>query len=353
MMAAAAVVVAMLAFGAAIFLVTPLIARRDLFFGVTVAPSFPLEPAGRAIMRRYRLEVMLHAVIAAGLAVAGIWVTRMGPAQPLAVFWLLGGSGVAFARAHRAVLPSSAFSTAGGIREAELTPRGSLPGGMLLWAGPFLLLGAGVVWAAARWSEIPEQFPTHWGLDGQPNGWSGRTVLGVFGPAIMGAMACALTLGIAYSVLHMSRPLRVSGEEGRQEDRVRRANLLMVLGSQYLIAIMCGWLTTTLPFSVSPRVVIAGVVGAAASVAVATVLIARMRRNVPIGGSLGDMTPDECWKWGMFYYNPADPALWVDKRVGLGWTLNFGHTGAWIIMGGIVALPMLVALLPLLPGTRR
>lgn len=31
---------------------------------------------------------------------------------------------------------------------------------------------------------------------------------------------------------------------------------------------------------------------------------------------------DDHYIWGMFYYNPEDPALFVEKRAGVGWTLN-------------------------------
>ena len=63
----------------------------------------------------------------------------------------------------------------------------------------------------------------------------------------------------------------------------------------------------------------------------------------------GDRTPDECWKWGLFYYNPADPDVWVEKRIGIGWTFNFGHPRAWFILGAILlfaaAVPVLSVLL--------
>jgi len=40
-----------------------------------------------------------------------------------------------------------------------------------------------------------------------------------------------------------------------------------------------------------------------------------------------DATPDDAWKiGGLFYYNPSDPAVWVEKRVGLGYTLNIGNS---------------------------
>ena len=34
---------------------------------------------------------------------------------------------------------------------------------------------------------------------------------------------------------------------------------------------------------------------------------------------------DRYWYGGVFYNNPDDRALFVPKRYGLGWTLNFGH----------------------------
>lgn len=46
----------------------------------------------------------------------------------------------------------------------------------------------------------------------------------------------------------------------------------------------------------------------------------------------------ELWKWGIFYYNPNDPTIWVEKRNGLGWTLNFAHSKSWFIILMFIAL---------------
>ena len=59
---------------------------------------------------------------------------------------------------------------------------------------------------------------------------------------------------------------------------------------------------------------------------------------------------DEHWKVGMFYYNPADPSLWVEKRFGLGYTLNFARRGAWIMIGGLVVLLLVSLILPFILG---
>lgn len=48
-----------------------------------------------------------------------------------------------------------------------------------------------------------------------------------------------------------------------------------------------------------------------------------------------DPTPNECWKAGIFYYNPNDVALVVDKREGLGWTFNFANHWSWALLPGL------------------
>jgi uncharacterized membrane protein len=53
-------------------------------------------------------------------------------------------------------------------------------------------------------------------------------------------------------------------------------------------------------------------------------------------GIRGDTTPDAAWKGGFLYYNPNDPALLVEKRMGIGWTLNMANRWSWLILGAAV-----------------
>ena len=48
------------------------------------------------------------------------------------------------------------------------------------------------------------------------------------------------------------------------------------------------------------------------------------------------------WKWGVVYFNPNDPRIFVPKRIEwLGWTLNFAQPASIIITGGVFVLIML------------
>ena len=61
-------------------------------------------------------------------------------------------------------------------------------------------------------------------------------------------------------------------------------------------------------------------------------LLAVLSLLVPILARRDDRTPDRCWKAGIFYVNPADPALFVAKRLGIGYTLNFGNPWSWVVL---------------------
>jgi len=61
---------------------------------------------------------------------------------------------------------------------------------------------------------------------------------------------------------------------------------------------------------------------------------------------------DRYWYGGFFYNNPDDPALFVPKRFGLGWTVNFGHSQGKLVLIGMLLLPLVLGILTvLLTGT--
>jgi uncharacterized membrane protein len=60
---------------------------------------------------------------------------------------------------------------------------------------------------------------------------------------------------------------------------------------------------------------------------------------------------DQHWLGGLIYSNPDDPNLFVPKRFGFGWTLNFGHPHGKLVTLGLLVVLFLVVLGPLLKGS--
>ena len=46
---------------------------------------------------------------------------------------------------------------------------------------------------------------------------------------------------------------------------------------------------------------------------------------------------DQFWRWGLFYYNPSDPTLFIQHRCGPGYTLNFANKFSWTLPAFLLA----------------
>ncbi|RIU88797.1 DUF1648 domain-containing protein [Oceanobacillus picturae] len=64
----------------------------------------------------------------------------------------------------------------------------------------------------------------------------------------------------------------------------------------------------------------------------------RVRKQSVNNSSYVDRDDDRYWKLGQFYFNKNDPALFLEKRFGIGWTVNMARPLAWIMLLGIILL---------------
>jgi uncharacterized membrane protein len=138
------------------------------------------------------------------------------------------------------------------------------------------------------------------------------------------------------------RPVHAGGPEGARELKFRRTVLTILLVAEYFITLQSSWITLV------PRrpggVVIALFPLPLVLALVAIVVLARLGQGgtrVPASSKapsatsvvpVGDRTQDNYWKLGVFYFNRDDQAVIIEKRFGLGYTLNFGRLATSLIM---------------------
>jgi uncharacterized membrane protein len=320
------------------FWALPLWSRPGMFFSVTVVPNFRDSPEAARVLRGYRIEIVAHLAIAFALVMTGA-VRREVVFLVFSVLWLVVGPLIAISRGHAKAMPYAVARST--IREASLAPRPThLPGGWLLQLTSFAILLLTAAYLSAHWAQIPDRFPVHWGIDGQPNGWSVRTPMGVYGPLCFGAGLVAMISLLGYGISHAARRIPgMPGDEGTIDAGHRIA--LVLIGVELFLAAMFS-LAGLLPLTGSPGA--ATILILAGGMIVCVVLLIRWQSQGLAAhaamGHPGDGTPDECWKLGLFYFNPDDSALFVQKRIGIGYTINFAHASAWIVMALTLLVPL-------------
>jgi uncharacterized membrane protein len=229
-------------------------------------------------------------------------------------------------------------------RTADLTPASGADT-FAVGIASLLPLAASALWLRAHWNAIPARWPRHWDAQGRINGWSTRTTGSVMLPLIMGAAIICLLLLVALFIA------RAPGS-----DNARRLRFLAPLCAMtWLFALLFSVIALTPLFDpTSPKpILIAVVIHVLAMFAIVVWAIVRsgiMSTHTSNARSVSlpdyDGTPDAAWHAGIFYYNPADPAVVVPKRFGLGWTLNFGRPLAWVYTAVILLFAIGIAILP-------
>ncbi len=323
------------------FWMLPQWTRPGIYFGVTVAPDFRKTPEAEHLLRRYRLEAMIHVAIAFAMVLASALPSYQFLAF-IGAIWLAVGPLTAFVEAHKRVQRHAVQAVT--VREAVLEPRSTRPpGGWIVQVGPFAILLATGVFLHFHWDEIPARFPVHWGIDSQPNGWSDRTPMGVYGPLVLGIVISAGMCLTANTLLRSARIVDRARPVSVLHDFAHRVGLFLLLIEFFLAVVFsCVGL---LPLTGTMPVLIATILMLPA-IFFLIVWLNKGRAHIErsdetILQAAGDGTPDECWKSGMLYFNPDDAALWVEKRAGIGYTMNFAHVSAWVIMALILLAPIL------------
>lgn len=299
----------------------PFWTRSDIYFAVTVDPQFRGVPAARRILLRYRLIVWASA--AAGVALQAV----AAPEWP--VMLVAAGFLYAIVDAHRCTIPFAA-APATAVEVDLSAPVERFPGGPLVMFLPIVALSGLTLWVDWHWDELPMRLPIHWGVHG-PDRWIQRTHSGVSMLLAFDAVLSVALALFAWGIFHWSRRNSTGGARAATERRFRRLNAQMLLILSWMPVAMA-WTALVEP-DVSGSWFVLLVTGL---VAVYLVILIRYRQ-----GS-GDRAPDACWKLGLFYYNPADPAIFIPKRIGLGYTVNFANRRAWLLLGAVL-VPVVLA----------
>jgi uncharacterized membrane protein len=296
--------------------------RQDgLVFGVPVPKSSATTHSIRRAVLSFRLWTMsvVSAVVAALFLVPD---NLIAPTIVVGPILVLLTAGLAFLNGNRRAIRLA--NTTPIQRHVEMSNAADQLPWFAWWTvGPFAILSAAAYYLYANWAKIPEQTPVHWGLDGQPNGWMSRSVHGVDGPLIFGAELCAALLFVGFAIWF-----------GARRSRLRRLTLAMLVESAYMISLIFAIVATSSLLHLPTALLIVGLVAFIASI---IWLIARNSASTSSAEEV-EPTPLHSWSGGMLYYNHDDSALFVEKRAGFGYTINFANRWSWVLILIFVAV---------------
>ncbi|WP_306589870.1 DUF5808 domain-containing protein [Geothrix sp. 21YS21S-4] len=156
-------------------------------------------------------------------------------------------------------------------------------------------------------SRLPDPIPTHFDLRGRPDGWTSKAAF----PWLLFGLPGGLWLILLFSGWAFAGSDQdPDGRKGAAMAPMRgfTASGVMVL----LLAVVLRPGSLALGFGIFAAFLLLGMI----------LMVRELKR-------LGAPGPSDDYRWGLFYVNPDDPKVWVPKRFGIGWTLNYAHASAW------------------------
>ncbi|MCO5969612.1 DUF1648 domain-containing protein [Actinoallomurus soli] len=333
-------------------------------FGVRVPRDRADAPVVAGWRRRYRAGAAVVTVLAA----AAVLLVSGPVTGPAAVGGeLVAGLVLYLLARHRITAVKSAEGWFDGRRQvtvADTSLRTDPERYPWPWAVPSILLTAATaVIGIVDYPRLPSRLPTHFRMSGHPDHYAARSVVTAFGPVLVQALLTVLLLAMARAALRSRAQLDAEDPQAGVRHRgfvsaIARALLVMAgcLNLAFLLLALRTWSLIGGGRTIA--------VGVPALTLLATVALLTVAAHVGQGGSrlrLPDRTgrapgdgrrgapvnrdDDRLYRLGLFYYNRDDPALFVPKRFGIGWTVNMARPLAWALLAATLAVAAAAPLL--------
>ncbi len=337
----------------------PVMRKTEAFFGVRVSGEY-YAGEGKRVLRSYRFWLTM--IFLTVEAIAGLITHYRGEVNSANVFtnFLLMFAGMLlYTLSYQRVKPVA-------IQERETRFAASLTVRRLagytnlfleLVLALALLLPVGLL--IYYYPELPEKLPVHWNAKGEPDGWARKSFLTVFLLPILGVYLNIVFLAVKHGVLQTK--LTLPAEQAEEYLRLKEKGIVMMVQLMDRLRLVVTVLFATLELNLLattleshalwrpyltvglwvivlsiPFLVILSILGMVN-------LDAELREKV---GRVYVQRPNdaECWYWGgLIYYNPSDPAVFVEKLVGIGMTVNMGNWRALFYLAiFLVPIPFFV-----------
>jgi len=348
----------------ALFFVLPRIGRRGLLFGVYVGEEHARSDEAAAIRGSWYRGLALFVVIClALLAAAGAFAPLATAFAPLL---LVAAFAWSYVRAHLAARRLAVSTQAPAVAVLDETPPSAawLP---LLTIGLAIAVGAGLVgYTLSHYDALPAKVPVHFNAAGDPDRWTDKSPVSMFLLPVLASVMGGFLGFFSLLVLQAKRSLRYTDDPApaRAQERFRLAISRFLSGLALLVTAMfafLGWASVDVARGARTSMgwapmALAGAITAFAIGGVIYLMARYGQGGARLEGASAEaaltngLADNRNWVLGVIYVNRDDPSIMVEKRFGLGYTINFGNPKAVVIFVGFLVIVLGIVIVAVTAG---
>ncbi|MEH7385313.1 DUF5808 domain-containing protein [Bacillus sp. JJ1521] len=339
----------------------PFLVKRTVIFGITVPEKNINDEKLSSYKKKYALLVSLLSIVA--LAGYVTWALTNGPSEEQTVligiiiqFAIILFSFTLYFYFHGKTLQLKRKMKWGEnekqVQIADLSARAKDE--MLPWyvfLVPMLITVGMIGYTIAQYDLLPAQIPTHWGANGEADAFTEKTPISAISSLLMLLVMQAMFLTIVVSTKISGIKLSATATNASQ---IRQLTLRKY--TSWLLFLTTILLTGMFSFfqlrTIHPDIVDGTIVMAVPLIFLIVTLASTIVFAIKVGRSdklnidetttgIRDYDDDSHWVGGLFYVNRNDPSIFVEKRFGVGMTINFGNPIGYLI----IIIPIAIILL--------
>lgn len=218
---------------------------------------------------------------------------------------------------------------------------------------PLCIILITIVWTVQLYEYIPSKLPMHTDFAGNTT-YEIKTWTNVF--LMPGTQVFLLIVMFLTNFVIKSSKQQINSEnptESKQRNLLfRRKWSVFLLGTTIILELLFSFIQFSFIYPALDAYINSLLVVSIVTILLWTVVLSvrigqggeRIKLNQNPDQAVLDTDKDCYWKLGMFYVNKNDPAVFIEKRFGIGWTCNWARPFAWIFIIGIIAVPIGVAI---------
>ncbi|MDC3411938.1 DUF1648 domain-containing protein [Terrihalobacillus insolitus] len=224
---------------------------------------------------------------------------------------------------------------------------------------PMIITVTLIILTVNLFEQLPNQIPTHWGPDGKPDAFTDKSWMSVLNLPIVLFVLQLMFFGINFFTKRSGIKINagnVTSSKLRQL-RLRKYSSWFLFVTNIIMTLLFAGLQLNLLYEqlfsdsfllLLPFVFLLVVLVGALWLAVKVGRVdSDLEGKLVTGESskIESVDEDSYWKGGLFYFNPNDPSIFVEKRFGIGWTLNLANPIGYFVILFPIAIILILSFL--------
>ncbi|WP_461205246.1 DUF1648 domain-containing protein [Clostridium sp. DL1XJH146] len=345
-------------------LIMPAVSRKEIFFGIRLPREELHNPELDRVKKEYQITYVLMFVVFILIFILLSLFIELPLVSTIMIFVYIPMFYIPYFRAHKKVKNlKEKKDWVIKKKQVIVVDTKSLDEKQdnkkigLLFLIPIAILIINTVISLVMYDKLPDRIPIHWNINGEVDNWANKS----YGAVLFTSFTQFFLMVIMFFTYKSITMAKVQIDASRPEEsrmqikKSRKIWGLFIIGMTIALSLLFTLINLMILQILSITANVFGIITILFTFGILIVTII-LSLKVGQGGSrikVKSESPnskeqtkddDNYYKWGLIYYNPNDPSIFIEKRFGIGWTINFGNKMGILIFGILILAIILFAM---------